>query len=570
MCAKHEPDFCILLIGAGGVFGSRLAEGLAAEGFADLVLAARRPERLQALAERLRGAGANPRVEIVALDRDRAPADDLRRLGAALVIDAAGPFEGGHLRLAEAAVEAGCHYIDLADARDFVAGIPALDERARAAGVAVLSGASSTPALSHAALDALTAGWRRIDRIAAAISPGNRAPRGLSVVEAILSRAGASVRVLRNGGWDERFGWGDTRRIEIPGLGQRWVSLCETPDLDLFVERYRPTTSAEFLAGLELSALHFGLAALSRSVRWRALPSLLPLARPLRWIADRMRALGSDRGGMLVEAIGLDAEGRACRAEWSLLAASGVGPYVPTIPPVAVARKFRDGSLRFRGASACVGFVTLEELAPSFERLGIETAVAREGLDEAAVFERALGGAFERLPAMTQAIHRPDPLLLLRGTAAATGGASPIARFVARLFGFPGTTGELPVRVVIERHGAGERWTRIFGDKTFVSFLDSPDAGASSIAERFGIMTFRVALGLDEKGLSFTPVKGWIGPVPLPRWMLPRVTAHESVTLDDAHHFDVRISLPVLGVLVHYRGALRIDEAEAPPADRLR
>jgi hypothetical protein len=50
--------------------------------------------------------------------------------------------------------------------------------------------------------------------------------------------------------------------------------------------------------------------------------------------------------------------------------------------------------------------------------------------------------------------------------------------------------------------------------------------------------------------------------------MFPRVTAHESVTLDDAHHFDVRISLPVLGVLVHYRGALRIDEAEAPHADR--
>jgi hypothetical protein len=70
------------------------------------------------------------------------------------------------------------------------------------------------------------------------------------------------------------------------------------------------------------------------------------------------------------------------------------------------------------------------------------------------------------------------------------------------------------VRVVIERHGAGERWTRIFGDKTFVSFLDSPDAGASSIAERFGIMTFRVALGLDEKGLSFTPVKGSAMDVP--------------------------------------------------------
>ena len=45
------------------------------------------------------------------------------------------------------------------------------------AGIVAVTGASSTPALSHAAADRLTASWRRIDAILVAISPGARAPR---------------------------------------------------------------------------------------------------------------------------------------------------------------------------------------------------------------------------------------------------------------------------------------------------------------------------------------------------------------------------------------------------------
>ena len=46
-----------------------------------------------------------------------------------------------------ACIAAGAHYLDLADARDFVARIGTLDAAARAAGVAIISGASSVPAL---------------------------------------------------------------------------------------------------------------------------------------------------------------------------------------------------------------------------------------------------------------------------------------------------------------------------------------------------------------------------------------------------------------------------------------
>jgi hypothetical protein len=49
--------------------------------------------------------------------------------------------------------------VDLADGRDFVCGIDVLDPQAKAAGVLLLSGASSVPALSSAVVDALASAW---------------------------------------------------------------------------------------------------------------------------------------------------------------------------------------------------------------------------------------------------------------------------------------------------------------------------------------------------------------------------------------------------------------------------
>ena len=124
------------------------------------------------------------RTRVTAMMLDTATVTDAALLdrGASVVIDAAGPFREGDYRLARAAIAAGIHYVDLADGRAFVAGFPMLDAAAKKAGVVALTGASSTPALSNAVLDKLTAGWTRVDSVEIAISPGNRAPRGLSVI----------------------------------------------------------------------------------------------------------------------------------------------------------------------------------------------------------------------------------------------------------------------------------------------------------------------------------------------------------------------------------------------------
>lgn len=360
----------VLIVGATGVFGRRLAEQLVHEPGITLILAGRTERTLAMLKSNL-----GNRADITVLDRDRVTPSDLRRLGVQIVVDAAGPFQNSRTALVEAAIKAGCHYADFADGRDFVSAIRRFDTTARQQNVAVLSGASSTPALSHAALDRLTGGWAEIDSVRVAICPGNRTPRGLSVVRGILSYTGQPVRVFRGGAWTTAPGWGRPRRLAFPGLGQRLASLCETPDLDLMVERYQPHESAEFFAGLESSLLHHGLRLCAMLVRWGLIGSLLPFARPMHFLASLIQPFGNDRGGMIAESTGRDKDGRATTARWILTAYDGRGPFVPTLTVMALIRRIRDGALDFRGAQPCVGILSLDDFQADFDRLGINSEI---------------------------------------------------------------------------------------------------------------------------------------------------------------------------------------------------
>ncbi|QJQ32271.1 saccharopine dehydrogenase [Sphingomonas lacunae] len=359
----------VLIIGATGVFGSRLVERAAREPGIRLILAGRTRSSLEELARRVA-----PGAAIRPLDRDALTAADLA--GADVVVDAAGPFQASHDRVIRAAIAARIPYVDLADGRDFVAAIGVHDAAARAAGISVISGASSVPALSHAVIDTLTAGWQGIEAIRVGIFPGNRAPRGLAVVQAILSWAGKPMRGWRDGRWQALPGWGETQRWTMPDGTRRWASLCDTPDQDLLVSHYAPRRTADFFAGLELAVLHLGLSAASLPVRWRLIASLRPLARPLRWFADWFVPLGSDRGYMDVHVRGEDATGTSVTARWTLRAEGNRGPFVPTLATLALLRRHRDGQAPAPGARACINELALSDFTGDFAELGIETAVS--------------------------------------------------------------------------------------------------------------------------------------------------------------------------------------------------
>ena len=546
----------VLVVGGTGAFGERLVAGLLATTGFDVLVAGRNEQRLDTLVGRCNGPGGRARAASLALDALNVTADTLRATGAFAVVDAAGPYQGGDHRLAQAAIAAGLHTIDLADARDFVAGFTALDAAAKAAGVVALTGASSTPALSNAALDTLTAGWSRVERVEIAIAPGNRAPRGLSVVRSILSYAGRPVRVLTDGRWGERPGWGMTVRREMPGLGRRWLSLSETPDLDIVPGRFRVGRSAVFRAGLELPVLHLGLLLASLPVRAGMLRSLAPLARPLRAVAVALKPFGADRGGMTVEAVGLDAAGRPVRGLWFLVAEGGDGPCVPILPALAALRALADGRLARTGASACVGVLTLGEIEAEFRELRITSGLRFER-PAPSLYEGVLGAAFLLLPKPLRGLHRPGWEMRAHGLARVDGPDGPLARLVAATFRFPPPTEEVLVSVEIAAVSGEERWVRDFGGRRFASRL-SASGTPGRLVERFGPLAFELDLLTGPEGVLGMPVRAWqLGPLPLPRALAPVSVATERVDEKGRFRFDVELRLPLgLGRLVRYRGWL--------------
>ncbi len=552
-----------MVIGGTGGFGRRLVEGLVATSDLDVIIAARHLDRARALA-----AALHPdRASAIALDRAAVTPDLLRESGASVVVDAAGPFQGADYRVVRAAIAAGVHYLDLADGRDFVAGFAALDAEARAAGVVALTGASSTPALSGAVLDRLTAGWRQIDRIEIAISPGNRgAPRSLAVIRSILSYAGKPVRVFDGGIWVTRPGWGMLTRRDLRGIGRRWLSLCETPDLDLVPSRFAPRSSALFRAGLELTVLHLGLLIASLPVRAGLLKSLQPFARLFRWVAERFAGFGSDRGGMLVEAVGVDAEGVRTHAAWSLVATAGDGPVVPTLPALAVLRQIAAGKVPAPGARACVRIVDLAAIEHEFARHRIESALARSAI--MSPFQSLLGAGFAQLPEPVRRLHGLSEDASTAGRATITAARNPFAWLLCRLAGLPLPGSDVPVTVSFHLDGRdGEFWRRCFAGRRYASAMRAGSgADAGLLVERFWPFIYYHRLTASPEGVAWQLVKWRLLGIPLPRWTRPTVNCFESSD-GERFVFDIDVVFPLIGKVIHYRGWLIPQALASGPKD---
>ncbi|HET6553821.1 MAG TPA: saccharopine dehydrogenase NADP-binding domain-containing protein [Dyella sp.] len=365
-----------VVIGATGVFGSRMARRLAHDARFELLLAARSREPLEALYASI----GDPRVQVATLDAD-SPGfrHALAALRPQLVIHTAGPFQRQDYRVAEACIACGSDYIDLADGRHFVSEFGALDEPAKRAGVLLVSGASSVPALSAAVVDALLPRFGSLEVIEHAINPGNRTPRGDATVASILGYCGRPIRVWRDGHWDEAHGWMDSRRQAFP-FGRRRVGVCEIPDLELFPARYPQARTVLFRAGLELPLMQWATWALAALVRAGLIRDLARHAPALRRLSERFVGFGSDVGGMAVELRGNDRQGQPLHLRWWLHADAGDGPHVQVTPAVVLARQLAQGGVDAKGAMPCMGLLTLVQIVEGFDGFALRT-----GLDAVAI-----------------------------------------------------------------------------------------------------------------------------------------------------------------------------------------
>lgn len=536
----------VLVIGGYGGFGARLSRRLAGDGWQVLV-AGRSADKARAFAAGL------PEAEGLAFDRDGDCAAQLASLQADLVIDAAGPFQGSSYALPRACIAAGLHYLDLADARDFVCGIGALDAEARAAGVAVISGASSLPALSGAVVRELSQGMERIEGIDMAISATTRASAGPAVVRSALSYAGQPVKLWRAGAWCAFPGWGLAKRLRCAVPGQavlsRRVALADVPDLELFPQLFPGQPATTFRGGSEFSLQMLALQALGWLVRLKLLRSAALLAGWLAPLQQWTAPLGGSRSAMVVELAGL-AQGEPELRRWTLIARDGEGQEIPALAAQLLARHMRDGKLA-PGARHGAQELTLSDFEPLFAQLAVNHASRIE--EPALPYARVLGDRFAALAPPIQRIHQPMAETSVRGEGTVVRGSSVLARLLGLIMGFP-PAGTYPLEVRFEPQGGRERWTRSFGPHRF-----SSEMGVSAqnlLTERFGPMRFHFALEVDGQGNLKMILRKWTAlGLPMPRALGPQIAASEAGE-GNAFRFDVAVAMPLAGPVVHYRGFL--------------
>jgi len=363
----------ILLLGGYGNFGGTVARALAPDPRIQLVIAGRNDGKARGFVEDL--AAANP-AESAALDISGDFAGALAALEPDMVIHTVGPFQQQDYRVAEAAIAAGAHYCDLADARAFVCGIGALDAAARAAGLAVIAGASSVPCLTAAYLDDAMREFAAITSVDYGITAAQQTNRGLGTASAILSYMGKPFTMLRGERMCRVNGWQGLHSQIYPELGRRWFGYCDIPDLDLFPERYPGLADMRFAAGHEIALLHFGTWLLSWLVRLRLLPRLDRWGGALLMASFLFDPLGNGRSGFHMHIRGRGSDGQAMeRREW-IIARSGDGPNIPCMPAILLARRIAAGERLPSGARPCLDLIGLDEYLGALENLDI--SVIRE------------------------------------------------------------------------------------------------------------------------------------------------------------------------------------------------
>jgi hypothetical protein len=554
----------ILILGGYGTFGGRLAHLLAGEERLTLLLAGRSLEKAKKFSEGLpSGAQKVP----VFFDRNANVEAQIREIHPHIVVDAMGPFQvygQDPYRVVKACLALGVDYMDLADGSDFVKGISQFDREARAKHLYVLTGVSSFPVLSAAVVRKLSYDMTCVNTIRAGIAPSPYAGVGLNVIRAITSYAGKPLSLIRNGKPATGYALTETMRYTIspPGrvpLDNILFSLVDVPDLKVLPELWPELDSIWIGAGPVPEVLHRMLIGLSWLVRFRILPSLLPFASLFHSVINILR-WGEHRGGMFVSVEGTNQGGERVERSWHLLAESGDGPFIPSMAVQALVLRCLAGEKPPAGARPATHELEVSDYKAIFKSRTIYTGQRESGADEdtAPLYKRVLGEAWNALPAPLAAMHNVRGEHKAEGIARVETGKHPFARLLAALYGFPRAGEHVPIRVTFHRRDGGEVWERDFAGRNFSTFQYAGQGYADKLlVERFGPVTFWMALVLKQGELHLVTRRWNIFGIPLPLAWSPNTSAYEYADGDD-FCFHVEVKHWLMGLIVRYEGRLQV------------
>ncbi len=344
----------VLIVGGYGVFGRLLAAELLRTTPAEVVVAGRNPTEAGRACRDLDRSWPG-RVEPMAIDLARP--GELRRAaeGCLAVACTAGPFQGLRARIVDEVIEAGAHWVDIADATDWVLGIvedAELDERARAAGVAVGTGLSTLPALSGTLASALLGRVPQARTATVVLSIGNRNRKGSAAIASALVG-----------------GMGESSRVETP-LGPRLAYRIDAPDERLLAQKQLETTC--WVALESPIARRVAILARSRSAQ-RDPSTMMTRARFLSRLSS-LWSVGTSGGCVQVEL-------RDERGSGAVAAFVGSDQRMAILPAAIVVERLVEGSIQLRGVIRPVDWLPAADWVAELRRRGLRALWREIGND---------------------------------------------------------------------------------------------------------------------------------------------------------------------------------------------
>ncbi|MEK7487660.1 MAG: saccharopine dehydrogenase NADP-binding domain-containing protein [Planctomycetota bacterium] len=224
----------ILVFGGYGIFGSHVARELAHLGFT-VTIAGRQIEKANAFAQTLGDSHRALRADVTQPETYRSA---LVEHG--IVVNCAGPFSALGKALLESCLSTKCHYVDIADDRDYTKLVRSYHPQFQKAGLFAIPGCSSLPAISGALALKLNGfgiaqGKPAPEKIHSTLFIGNNNPKGSAAVASALGILGNPISTSSG----VIYGFREGKVVLFPSpFGRRLVYAFQSPEYDLFPDLF--------------------------------------------------------------------------------------------------------------------------------------------------------------------------------------------------------------------------------------------------------------------------------------------------------------------------------------------
>lgn len=350
-----KPNPQILLLGGSGFYGRYLLADLLQHTTAQITVASRTPSLEPS--ERVRTAVCDqndfPRLKTLTAQHD-------------LLIHCAGPYQYQPLNALQAAIETGCHYIDIGEDRQFARRVRALAPQIQAAGITALSGISVAPAMEAVFAEFARPAFAQLLSVRTFAAPDTRKHRGPAMFTTMLMGVGRPFLQPRRGQMAQVHGWTEPEWIEFPPpIGRRLTHLVlEMADLDSLPRLFGVQT-VEFKAGTEhvwLNRLLNTAARIRQHTGWPQWEQLTPIVRGMSWLAG---FIGKDEGGVIFEITGI--QNGALLTHRLALMANQDGGRIPIVLAGMAAEELLNGRLNQPGLLPIHTWLARERLLPGLQ-----------------------------------------------------------------------------------------------------------------------------------------------------------------------------------------------------------